>query len=254
MLETGTANGGNGSTGIIHGDTYRREETAANIVDSTSPEGERVRQLYGVKYWQPGEVDVYESPRTHLYHFKTFIGDHEVEVERGDSLWFIDENNETARVVSGPVKVRSKFFGNLMRGYTPATRSIELEGCTTLPYVNGCSTKQLIPPPRAGDPTLQYLNIPAYSAEQAHHIHSTVRTVYVWKGRGISIVGMEGAEVHEELKPGMVCVLEPMCPHHFETPWDTSITVIPFHVFSSSGSAEFNHPMFNGTHLMNQGG
>jgi hypothetical protein len=134
---------------------------------------------------------------------------------------------------------------------SPVTASLN-EG-TVLPYVNGCSTRQLIYPQRIGDPTLQFLHIPAYSKEQAHHIHSTVRVVYIWKGLGDSIVGMEGKSMTTMLKPGMVCILEPMCPHHFETPHGQCIEVVPLHVFSSAGAMETQHPMFNGTYLMNQG-
>lgn len=214
---------------------------------------QEIRDLYGVRYYDPGATAIYEAPPEHLYYFQTYIGHHLIKVERGDSLWWIDEDKEMAHVQAGPVTVESHHFANLLRGYQPAKRSIEISGNTILPYVNGCSTKQLIPPPRIGDPTLQYLNIPAHSAEQAHHIHSTVRTVYVLAGRGISVVGMEGCEVREELVPGKVCILEPMCPHHFETPWSEPVVVIPFHVYSSAGGMESNHPMFNGTHLMNQG-
>ena len=63
---------------------------------------------------------------------------------------------------------------------------------------------------------------------------------------------MDDESVTEELKPGMVCVLEPMCPHHFETPFGEHLICVPFHVFSTVPSVESNHPMFNGTFLMNQ--
>lgn len=119
---------------------------------------------------------------------------------------------------------------------------------TNLPYVNGCSTEQIFPPIRAGDPTMQLLYIPPYTAEQAHHIHSTVRAVYVLSGKGVSVVGQEGATATNELVPGAVCVLEKMAPHHFETGKE-GLRVIPVHVFSSIGGGEYNHPMFNGTYL-----
>ena len=92
------------------------------------------------------------------------------------------------------------------------------------------------------------LNIPPHSAEQAHHIHSTVRVAYILSGTGRSIVGMEGKIVTEDLYPGKVCILEKMCPHHFETD-DDHLVVIPLHVWSSVGAMEVNHPMFNGTHM-----
>lgn len=227
--------------------------SAVQKIEVAEDEREATMDLFGVKYWEPGEVGVYEAPREHLYYFKAFIGKQLLSVERGDSVWYIDAKREMAIVRSGPLALESEHFAVVMRGYQPATRSIELAGCTVLPYVNGCSTKQLIPPPRVGDPTLQYLSIPPFSAEQAHHIHSTVRVVYILKGLGVSIVGMEGKTVTTELKEGMVCILEPMCPHHFETPQGEYLVCMPMHVFSSSGPGEQNHPMFNGTFLMNQG-
>ncbi len=116
----------------------------------------------------------------------------------------------------------------------------------------GCSTKQIFPPDRPGDPTLQYLFIPPNSAEQAHHLHPTVRVVWVLEGHGTSVVGMDSNTVTEELVPGKVCILEPMCPHHFETPFGEERVVVPFHAFSTVPSAEANPPMFNGTFLVSQ--
>ena len=106
-----------------------------------------------------------------------------------------------------------------------------------LPYVNGCSTKQIFPPERVGDPTLQLLDMPPYSSEQAHHIHSTVRIVYVVSGTGKSLVGMDKMTISEDLYPGKVIILQKMCPHHFETDQDR-IILLPLHVFSSSGPGE----------------
>ena len=83
----------------------------------------------------------------------------------------------------------------MIRGYRTENKSVELGTNTVLPYVNGCSTRQVFPPDRAGDPTLQLLKIPPHSSEQAHHIHSTVRVVYVLEGWGHSIVGMNGRVV-----------------------------------------------------------
>lgn len=98
-----------------------------------------------------------------------------------------------------------------------------------------------------GDPTLQLLYIPPYTSEQTHHIHSTSRVVYCLEGSGYSIVGMKGHSIKTTLKVGMVIILEEMTPHHFETE-NESLKVIPLHIYSSIGSLEFNHPMFNGTH------
>lgn len=219
---------------------------------------DEIQRLYGVRYYPAGTQTVYESPDTEHYHYTCYVGDHEVKVERGDCVYFLHGMNDNgeptwATLEVGPGVFKSKVWAVVIRGYKPEPRSARIaHKKPVLPYVNGCSTSEVFTPQRLGDPTLQRLLIPAYSAEQAHHIHSTVRVVYVLRGRGISIVGMEGCEVRQELLPGMVCILDPMCPHHFETPQGESIEVIPLHVFSAV-PGENNHPMMRGTFLMNQG-
>lgn len=225
--------------------------------------GERLYELYGVRYYPRGTQTVWVSPPTEHYHYEAYVGSHTITVENGDSVYFLSEKQdglsyggepEWAHIVVGPATVTSAFFAVKMRGFKPEPRSARMATKRpVLPYVNGCSTSEVFPPPRLGDPTLQRLLIPAYSAEQAHHIHSTVRVVYVLRGRGVSVVGMDSESVSTELLPGMVCILDPMCPHHFETPQGEPIEVIPFHVFSST-AGENNHPMWRGTHMMDQGG
>ncbi len=206
----------------------------------------------GAHYFTTTNASVFESPNNHAYYFKSFIGAHNITVEKGDCIYFLDDSLEQAFLKKGPVKIKSKHIATVIRGFMPSNRSCDLTGTTLLPYINACSTKQIFEPPRLGDPTLQYLKIPAFSKEQAHHIHSTVRVVFVLKGQGISVVGMEGNTVSTDLKPGVVCILDPMCPHHFETPSKESLTVVPLHIFSST-DRETAHPMFNGTYLANQG-
>ncbi len=219
-----------------------RTDNASNIQD-----------IYRVHYFNAEQTAVFEAPEDHSYYFKTFIGHHNVEVERGDCIYFLSADKKTAFLKRGRCQVESCHCATIVRGFMPADRSCSLAGLPVLPYVNGCSTKQIFAPPRPGDPTLQYLHIPAHSAEQAHHIHSTVRVVYTLSGNGTSVVGMEGLTVKEELTPGKVCILEPMCPHHFETPYGESLVVVPLHIFSATAGVETVHPMFSGTYLMNQG-
>ena len=90
------------------------------------------------------------------------------------------------------------------------------------------------------------LYIPPFTSEQAHHIHSTSRIVYVLAGKGKSIVGQSKSTKTFDLIPGQVLVLDKMIPHHFSTGKE-GLIVLPLHVFSSI-SQEFDHPMFNGTH------
>ncbi len=215
--------------------------------------GEDLCKLYGAHYFDSNESTVYEAPEGHAYFFKTYIGANQITIENGDCVYYLSDDKKSAHVKRGPCQISSRWFASIVRGFMPANRSCDIAGLTLLPYVNGCSTKQIFSPPRIGDPTLQYLCIPPYTSEQAHHIHSTARVVFVLSGRGTSVVGMDGATTTEELTPGKVCILEPMCPHHFETPNGEALIVIPLHIFSSSPGAETSHPMFNGTYLINQG-
>ena len=226
-------------------------QTAENQYETIA----KTQQMYGVKYYHTSTPVIHESAFDQMYYFKTFIGNQKerINVEFGDCIYFFSEDLKEVSLKRGPCKIQSMHCATIIRGYMPSEMTVSLEGITVLPYVNGCSTRQLIAPPRPGDPTLQLLKIPPYSAEQAHHIHSTVRIVYVTEGKAKSVVGMEGMTVDHELIPGTVCILDPMCPHHFETPYGEHVKVVPLHIFSSVGGLEAMHPMFNGTHMMDQG-
>lgn len=218
-------------------------------------EGGLTLQVEGAYYSPVGSKAIVVSPDEALYSFECYIGEHVIELERGDGAFVLgaEPTEQWVRRLRGGVptrRVRSVEFAVVIRGYAPDDAERKLTNGMLLPYVNGCATKQLFPPDRPGDPTWQHLVIPPHSAEQAHHIHATARVVYVLAGRGRSIVGM-GKTVSNELVPGMVCILDPMVPHHFETD-DEPLSVLPVHVWSST-AAEWNHPMFLGTHLTNQG-
>ncbi|WP_062057936.1 hypothetical protein [Aquimarina longa] len=204
-------------------------------------------KTFGAHYFHTDISDVYESDLDQLYFFKTYIGNHKINVEKGDSIFFFDDQLKNAKVLKGPCLIESNHLATVIRGYMHPEASSSLRGVTTLPYVNGCSTKQIFHPIRLGDPTLQYLKMPPFSKEQEHHIHSTFRVVLILDGFGKSIVGIENNNMVTDLKPGTICILEPMCPHHFETNTEKPLIAIPLHIFSSVGSLEKNHPMFNGT-------
>jgi len=220
----------------------------AKIKQLPNDEASELQKLYGVTYIKPNQPRVLEASMQDLYYYKVYVGSHSVSVEKGDCVYFLSKDKETAYLSRGPVKIESNHIATVIRGYMPENKSSTITRWTNLPYVNGCSTKQIFPPDRLGDPTLQLLNIPPHSAEQAHHIHSTVRVAYILSGTGRSVVGMEGKLVIEDLYPGKTVVLQKMCPHHFETDGEHLI-VLPLHVFSSVGPMEQNHPMFNGTHF-----
>lgn len=211
-----------------------------------------LHSLYGVQYLMPGEKAHLQSPDGDLYTYDVFFGPHTVNVEKGDCAFTVSDDLRQAELHRGPVQFKSKHVSTVIRGYAPENKSASFQYGTNLPYVNGCSTRQIFSPERPGDPTLQLLRIPPFTSEQAHHIHSTSRVVYVVSGSGHSVVGMRHKFSKTELKPGMLCVLDKMCPHHFET-GDEWLTVLPVHVWSSAGHLENDHPMYNGTFMMNQG-
>jgi mannose-6-phosphate isomerase-like protein (cupin superfamily) len=192
-------------------------------------------------------TEVLNNHRNDLYSYTVYKGKHKIKVGERDSCWWIDLEANTVECVSDTT-VNSDTLAVVIYGYKPWQRMAEINEWTTLPYVNGCSTTQLLPPIRKGDPTFQLLRIPPHTSEQAHHIHSTARIVYVYSGRGQSVVGQEGAVKTEPLLPGYVMVLDKMVPHHFVT-GEEPLVVIPLHIFSSTGLDEHDHPMMNGTHL-----
>ncbi len=220
---------------------------------------EAILQEYGATFFYPDNVtpSQYEARPSNLYHYLAYFGPQEIPIPAFSTLFYLEKfiwGGVQMIAVNGSTHTRqhSPHFGVLITGYMLNQKSAEIGQKFNLPYVNGCCTKQVFQPERAGDPTVQLLRIPSFSAEQAHHIHSTVRVVHILSGKGAAIVGMEKKECRVPLTPGMSMVLEPMCPHHFETE-EEALVCLPVHVFSSSGASENNHPMFNGTFMMNHG-
>jgi mannose-6-phosphate isomerase-like protein (cupin superfamily) len=215
-------------------------------VDTFAVQDEATSALYGAKYFAVGIRDHILAPASDSYFYEVFVGGHLIDIQRGDCAYWLDSSQRRAHLTRGPERIESSVFATLIRGYSPDNRSCEFTETTVLPYVNGCSTKQIFAPERPGDPTLQLLKMPAHSSEQAHHIHSTARCVFVLSGRGRSMVGMQPRTSVTELSPGMVCIFDKMCPHHFETE-DSPLVVLPVHVWSTVPGVENLHPMFAGT-------
>jgi len=195
---------------------------------------------------KPEQTQILESGEHDLYQYKAYVGKHHVSTTKFSSYWYIENNAVISTSGKENGHIDSEILCVEIIGYTPETRSSSFSKLTDLPYINGCSSKQLINPNRLGDPTWQMLYIPPYTSEQAHHIHSTTRVVYVLSGKGKSHIGQSHQLKSFDLEPGDVLVLDKMIPHHFSTE-DTGLVVLPLHVFSSIDQ-EFNHPMFNGTH------
>lgn len=205
-----------------------------------------LEELFGVRYFKPGAQAKAISDPKDPYYFECYAGKNSVSVSAADCVFWLSDDKITACLNRGPATIESLHFATVIRGFAPENKTSTIVNKTILPYINGCSTKQIFPPDRPGDPTLQMLYIPPNATEQAHHIHSTARCVYVLSGHGRSVVGMDKKTTATNLEPGMVCVLERMCPHHFETE-DSALVVLPVHIWSTVPGGENNHPMFNGT-------
>jgi mannose-6-phosphate isomerase-like protein (cupin superfamily) len=201
--------------------------------------------MIGYKFYNVSEKIIYESKPYDLYQYKVFIGNHSIKTNTKSSYWYINENKVISKTGENEIFESNKMCVELF-GYTPETRTSTYDRLSDLPYINGCSTKQLINPNRLGDPTWQLLYIPPYSAEQAHHVHSTARVVYVHQGKGKSHIGQDKQIKSYDLTPGTVVILDKMIPHHFSTE-EEGLIVLPIHIFSST-SLENHHPMFAGTH------
>ena len=143
-------------------------------------------------------------------------------------------------------EVHSTQMAVIIRGYTPPKRIAEINSVAVLPYINGAATSQLLPPIRSGDPTFQLLAMPPHTSEQAHHIHSTARVVFIYEGSGTCEYGSKGNTESMPLEKGDVLVIDKMYPHHFVTKED-SLIALPLHIYSSTES-EGGHPMTYGTH------
>jgi len=189
---------------------------------------------------------IVNSKNIDLYQYTAYIGEHSINTNTKSSYWYVNDSEVGCKTGQNNV-FKSTHLCVEIYGYTPETRTSSYSRYTDLPYINGCSSKQLISPNRLGDPTWQMLYIPENTSEQEHHIHSTTRIVYVAKGSGFSHVGTKNNIKTTPLYAGQVIVLDKMVPHHFST-LDDTLLVIPLHIFSSVGSSEHNHPMFNGTH------
>jgi len=190
--------------------------------------------------------EIIDCDSSELYQHRIYIGQNLIKLDKRCSYWYLDES--AVYCCSGDESfLKSTFMCVEIFGYTPENKMSTFSKGTDLPYINGCSTKQLIPVVRPGDPTFQMLVIPAGTSEQVHHIHATSRIVYVLEGEGKSIVGTSNRNISYPLKKGDVIILGKMIPHHFETS-DKDLIVLPLHIFSSIAAEEFNHPMFNGTH------
>jgi len=211
---------------------------------------EELLTTFGAKYAVHGQSAVFKAPISDMYYYEAHLGAHAIDVEFGDCVYWLSDDKQTVHLNRGPIRIESSHIATVIRGYMPENQTASIITETNLPYVNGCSSKQVFPPVRLGDPTIQVLKVPPHSSEQQHHIHPTTRVVYVLSGTGFNVVGMEEKSVKTKLNPGDLIVLDKFSPHHFETE-DDSLLVLPLHIFSST-PGEKHHPMFAGTHMIDK--
>lgn len=185
----------------------------------------------------------YHGEHNDLYYYCVYIGKASLIVEPMDSVWYV-QDGFVASHRGG--EVHSTQMAVVIRGYTPPKRISEINTVAVLPYINGSATSQLLPPLRPGDPTFQLLSMPPHTSEQAHHIHSTARVVFIYEGAGTCEYGSKGNTKSMPLEKGDVMVIDKMYPHHFVTKED-SLIALPLHIYSSTES-EGGHPMTYGTH------
>lgn len=119
-----------------------------------------------------------------------------------------------------------------------------IEDSGRLCYIDNCSTSQLVPPVRLGDPTIQLLVFPP-NVDQTFHIHPTIRLGFVHSGKGycklgtskkVSLSAGDAFYLPERLIHGFVSESEPL-------------VVIAYHPDSDVGPTDQSHPMLSRTYL-----
>ncbi len=211
---------------------------------------------FGYSLIEAGDINRQENLMSDLYIYTVFTGDQTVQLEPGHSVWVFRHDESHGPLVSAHGiwahdTMQSDSLTVDIAGYRPPYRSAAVDATPRLPYINGCSTAQLLPPIRPGDPTWQMLYMPPHTSEQQHHIHSTARVVYVLDGAGIAVIGLGDQAYEETLDPGDVLILHSMVPHHFYTK-DSSLIVLPLHIYSTPTAGEHDHPMMGGTHIISK--
>lgn len=110
-------------------------------------------------------------------------------------------------------------------------------------YIDNASTTILIPPPRLGDPVLNYLAFPP-NVIQTTHIHPTIRLGLAFAGEGECVLG-DGKKI--PLTPGTLFCLPERMVHSFNS-FAEGLKIIAFHPDSDVGPTDSSHPMLSRTY------
>lgn len=134
-----------------------------------------------------------------------------------------------------------EMFGYKMSEQTVSIFNKEIPG--NLSYIDGCSNSVLVPPPRNGEPCLNYLYFPP-GINQTYHTHPSVRIGMIFSGNGI-------AELKDQtyiLKPYTAFILDRFCLHRFRTE-DSHMSLVAFHPDSDDGPTDEHNPMKARTYI-----
>lgn len=113
-----------------------------------------------------------------------------------------------------------------------------------LSYIDGCSNSVIVPPPRNGDPCLNYLYFPP-GIMQTRHTHPSIRLGYVLSGKGKAHLPNKDVD----LNAGDVFLLERHALHNFSTSSNESMSLVVFHPDSESGPTDEFNPMKSRTYI-----
>jgi mannose-6-phosphate isomerase-like protein (cupin superfamily) len=112
-----------------------------------------------------------------------------------------------------------------------------------LSYIDGCSNSCTIPPPRNGEPCLNYLYFPK-GINQTFHTHPSVRIGMILEGEGWADV----EDKKYKLSKGNIFLLDRFTNHRFRTD-NSSMSLIAFHPDSEDGPKDEKNPMISRTYI-----
>lgn len=140
-------------------------------------------------------------------------------------------------------------------GFNCINTKVQWEEQGRLSYIDGCTDSMLIPPPRYGDPSLNYLHFPV-GIDQSQHRHPDIRAGVIVGGRGTAYAnhGYKGGAGHEQswakdLEVGDFFILPENELHSFKTNKGEEMEVIAYHPSTDGGPTDQSHAMLNRTYL-----
>jgi quercetin dioxygenase-like cupin family protein len=112
-----------------------------------------------------------------------------------------------------PLAENSQMFAIIRYGFKGLETLGRTEDRGRLAYIDGCTDTLLVPPPRKGDPCLNYLHFPK-NIKQTQHLHPSIRMGVVLRGEGVA---WKQNEWQHDLTPGTMFCLPEGEVHSFKT-------------------------------------